>query len=81
MNNKINQRFKLIKQLPKQKEIGIGFFLIKDGIANFVFDNKILLSMDRVSIDFASSVGIELSGYERKGNGCIFQKWWLIYEQ
>jgi hypothetical protein len=74
-------KFRLIKQLPKNKEIGIGALLVKDNIASFMINKNIVYMLERIKIDFASSIGIELSGYERKGNNFIFQKWWLIYEQ
>ena len=81
MNN-----FTLFKMFPAQKKVGEGSFSVNaKGFARFYTPDKILETMDRVTLDYAGPHEICLSGMEPDGvdrNGRLkykYQQWVLKY--
>ena len=80
--------FKLIKQLPKPKEIGIGSIDVsRNGEATFFTNGNLMARMERVRVDWMAGDGFMLSGFEEEGkerSGRIksfYQQWYLVYPE
>lgn len=72
--------FDLYAQLPKIKFVGHGIFdLDVRGNAIFWKDSKknILATLKRARVEYATSDGLKVSGFEENGNSFTYQEWWL----
>lgn len=82
--------FNIYETHPKQskKPIAASLDIDRYGFGVLISpDQKIIVSMQRVSIIAAGKDGIRLSGFKSKGidvKGCenfIYQEWWLAYRE
>lgn len=82
--------FKLYKQKPNPpRKPLIGYLSVDQNFeAMFFNENHTLLeTMERVQIDYASTQGMRLTGFEQRGyqkNGSpkfIYQEWYLVFNE
>jgi hypothetical protein len=82
--------WKLCKQYPKAKEVGLGVLSVSTQGAALFFSNevgdKILGTMLGARLNEVSAIGLLLSGFEANGydgNGRLkysYQEWWLEFQ-